>query len=120
MAISDKGKETTATFLIGSASTGFEYLALGSGSVAANALGYEFTGSGAKRIASANSLITTTSANDTAQYVGTWTFSSALVISEWGLFNGSVVGDSLALSDVSLISVGSGDTFQLTVKVQTS
>ncbi len=120
MAISDTGKEVVASLIVGSSTDFFDYLAIGSDSVAANALGYEFTGSGAARGISDNTLITTTSTNDTGQFVKQWTFTAGLAITEWGLFNAVSTGDTLALANISAVNVGSEDTFQLTVKVQVS
>jgi len=120
MAISDAGKEVTAALLIGNTGSSFGYLAIGSDSVQTNSLGYEFTGSGAARVQTSNSLITTSVTNDTAQFIGSWTIAAPLVITEWGLFNDDTAGNSLALANIGSINAGSGDIFQLTVKVQVS
>jgi hypothetical protein len=64
--------------------------------------------------------VTTTQANDTGQWVTTFTFTGALALTESGVFNAiyATGGDMLAYQDFSVLNVANGDTLQITWKVK--
>jgi hypothetical protein len=99
----------------------FTYLALGTGTVAAEAadtaLGTETSASGLERAAATVSRVTTTVANDTLQLVKTFTAGATAAITEAGIFNDASAGTLLGRQVFSAVNVVSGDTLALTYKV---
>lgn len=63
------------------------------------------------------SLVTTDVTNDTAQLVATFAFTATLAITESGVFNASSTGTLLARQTFSAINVVTGDSLQLTWKI---
>jgi hypothetical protein len=63
------------------------------------------------------SLVTTDTTNDTAQLVATFAFTATLAITESGCFNASSTGTLLCRQTFSAINVVSGDSLQLTWKI---
>lgn len=107
-----------------SSPTAFTYLAVGTGATAAAAtdttLQTEITDSGLARAAATMSRVTTSVANDTVQLVKSWTVSGTKAITECGILNAASVGTLLSRQVFSAVNVVSGDTFQVTYKVQVS
>lgn len=66
----------------------------------------------------ATSVVTTTAANDTLQCVGTIAYSSALAITELGLFADATTGAMIQRHVFAAINVANGDSIQFTVKHQ--
>jgi hypothetical protein len=103
--------------------TAFDYMAIGSGTgqtVASTTLATEITTSGGARRGGADvvaSSATTTVANDTVQFVSTWSFSGSLTITEAGIFNATPAGTMLAYQDFSAINVANGDNLQVTWRI---
>lgn len=64
------------------------------------------------------SLVTTTTTNDTSQWVGTATFSATAAVTESGLFNANTNGTMLARQVFSAINVVNTDSIQFTWKVK--
>ena len=101
--------------------TGIDYVAIGVGTPSATALGSESTTNGGTRRGGANvtgTNETTTLTGDTAQWVTTFTFTGALVLTEAGLFNASSVGVMLASQNFAALNVGDTDTLQITWKIK--
>jgi hypothetical protein len=63
------------------------------------------------------SLVTTDVTNDTAQLVATFAFTATLAITESGAFNASSTGTLLCRQTFSAINVVSGDSLQVTWKI---
>ncbi len=101
----------------------FDYIAIGVGSPSATALGSEATTNGGARRGGADvtgSRVTTSVANDTAQFVTTFTFTGSLAITEEGIFNAASNGTMLASQTFAPLNVVDGDTLTITHKIQIS
>lgn len=100
------------------------YLAVGTGTTAANAsdttLGTEITDSGLARVNATVSLVTTTTTNDTAQLLTTFTVTGTKAVTEAGILNASSSGTLLSRQVFSAVNVVNGDSLQLTYKVACS
>lgn len=97
-------------------------IAIGTGTNAAaagdTALQIEITDSGGARGAATTSRQTTTTSNDTAQWVKTFTFTGSKAVTEEGLLDNNTSGGNLLARQVfSAVNVASGDTLQITHKV---
>ena len=107
--------------LIDVSGTAFDYIAIGTGSPSATALGAEASASGSARRGGADvtgTRVTTTLANDTAQWVTTFTFTGSLGITEEGIFNASSGGTMLASQSFDVLNVANGDTLAITHKIK--
>lgn len=98
-------------------------IAIGTGTNAANAsdttLQTETTTNGGQRGAATASRVTTAITNDTAQWVKTFTFTGSFAITEEGLLDNNTSGGNLLARQVfSAVNVASGDSLQITHKVQ--
>ena len=103
--------------------TAFGYQGVGTVNGTPAATDTQLNGGGeVARVATTNSLMTTSVTDDTLQLVGTFNFSTAYTIYEAGVFNAATVGTGTMLAEVSLgtITVQSGDSIQLTWKIQAS
>lgn len=102
--------------------TKFDYIAIGTGTGAPSAtdtqLGSEITTGGGQRANATGSRVTTTTTNDTAQFVVTFNFTSSFAVTESGVFNASSGGTMLCRQTFSAINVSNGDSLQVTWKVQ--
>jgi len=125
------GKAGIASRINGAGSeAAFLSIGIGTGTGAAaagdTALGTEVkadgTGaSGVHAIASATATrVTTSVTNDTAQDVGTINFTATIAVTEAGLFNATTNGTMLARQVFTAINVVTGDSLQITWKVQVS
>ena len=117
--ICNVGLAKVAGLVAGTATGGFGYVAVGTGTTAAaatdTALGIEVM-----RVASTNSLITTSVTNDTSQMVATFNFTASYAITESGVFDASSGGNLLAHQVFSAINVVSGDAIIITWQIQFS
>lgn len=123
--ITSAGKAALAGLLLTDvAGTAFDYIAIGTGTNAANVsdttLQTEASTNGASRVAGTGTRVTTSVTNDTAQLVASWTFSGSFAITEAGILNASSNGTLLARQVFSAINVASGDQLQITWQVQIS
>lgn len=120
--ITDAGKAGLAALaLVDVGGTAFDYIAIGTGTPGATALGGEITSGGGERRGGANvtgTRVTTTVTNDTAQLVTTFTFTGSFAVTEEGIFNAAASGTMLASQSFSAVNVVSGDTLQITHKVK--
>lgn len=120
--ITSVGKaEIAGLMLIDVSGTAFDYIAIGTGTPSATALGGECATSGGTRRGGADvtgTRVTTDTTNDTAQLVTTFTFTGSLAITEEGIFNASSGGTMLASQSFSVINVADQDTLTITHKVK--
>ncbi len=111
------------TNLMGNVSspTAFGYIAVGTGTTAAaagnTALETEVATSGLSRAASTNTRQTTTTTNDTAQFLKSFSVTGSVAVTESGVLNAASSGVLLCRQVFSAINVANGDTLQITWKV---
>lgn len=98
-----------------------DYIAVGTGTNAFaagdTALQTETVGSGLTRAQGTVSLVTTTTTNDTAQVLKSFTVTGTVAVTESGVLNASSGGTLLCRQVFSAINVLNGDTLQITWKV---
>lgn len=119
------GKALVAGRINGSGSpAAATYIGIGTGTTAAaagdTALEAEKSASGGAsttHTSATASLVTTDTTNDTAQLVATFSITGTIAITESGVFNASADGTMLARQTFSAINVVSGDSLQLTWKI---
>lgn len=99
----------------------FTYIAVGTGTTAANAtdttLETEITDSGLERAAGTASRVTTDVTNDTAQLTKTFTVTGSKAVTESGVLNAGASGVLLCHQIFTAINVVSGDSLQVTWKI---
>lgn len=104
------------------AEAAFTYIAVGSGTTAANVadttLVTETAASGLERAAGTASRVQTTVANDTAQLTKTFTVTGTVAVTESGVLNAASVGVLLCRQVFSAINVVSGDSLTITWKIK--
>ncbi len=131
--VTSTGKAAVASRINGSgAEAAFVSIGIGTGTTAASVSdtaletgkAADGTGdSGVHALASGSvtaSRVTTSVTNDTAQLLGTVTFTASMAVTESGVFNANTAGVMLARQVFSAVNVVSTDTLQLTWKVQAS
>lgn len=123
--ITNAGFAGAASRINGSgAEAAFTYIAIGTGSTAANVadttLQSEISTGGGSRGAASASRVTTSVTNDTAQLALTFTFTSGFAVTESGVLNAASTGTLLCRQVFSAINVVSTDTLTITWKVQAS
>jgi hypothetical protein len=121
--VTNAGFAGSAGRLMGSgAPAAFTYIAVGTGTTAAavtdTALQTETSTSGLGRVAGTVSLVTTTVTNDTAQVTNTFSVTGTVAVTESGILNAASTGTLLCHQVFSAINVASGDSLQVTWKVQ--
>ena len=98
----------------------FTYLAVGTGTTAANAanttLETEITDTGLERAASTVSRVTTTQTNDTLQLLKSWAATGAKAVTEIGALNAVSTGDLLGRQVFSVINVTTDDVLEMTYR----
>ena len=120
--VTDAGKAGVASRINGAGSeAAFTYIAVGTGTTAANAadttLETELAASGLSRAAATASRVTTDVTNDTAQLVLTFTVTGTAAVTESGVLNASSGGVLLCRQVFSAINVVNGDSLQVTWKI---
>ena len=120
--ITNAGMAAVASRINGSGGeAAFTYIAIGTGTTAAaatdTALETEITTGGGARAAATASRVTTDVANDTAQLVLTYNFTSSFAVTESGVFNDATTGVMLARQVFSAINVVNTDSLQVTWKI---
>lgn len=122
--ITNVGKAEIAALMVADVGgTSFDYIAIGTGTPTATALGGEITSGGGQRRGGADvtgSRVTTTTTNDTAQWVTTFSFTASFAVTEEGIFNAASGGTMLASQSFAALNVVNGDTLQITHKIQVS
>lgn len=121
--ICNSGIAKASGLINGAASGVFGYMAIGTGTGVAAAtdtvLASEITTGGGARVSATVSQVTTTTTNDTAQWVGSWTFTASFAVTEEGLFDAASAGNLLAHQEnLPAWNVVPGDQLQITHKVQ--
>jgi len=116
------GKALVAGLMNGSGSpAAATFIAVGTGTNAAaagdTALQTELAASGLSRAAATVSLVTTTTTNDTAQMLKSFTVTGTAAVTESGVLNAASTGTLLCRQVFSAINVVNGDTLQVTWKV---
>lgn len=115
--ITAKGKEAAQKLLTGQSANAMTYIALGTGSPAANALGAEITDSGLQRAAATISTSTTTTTNDTAELTKTFSATGSKAVTEEGILDAASSGNMGASQSFSAVNLVSGDSLQITHKL---
>jgi len=104
--------------------TAFDYIAIGIGTTGATVtdttLESEISTGGGERGTAVGTRITTSVANDTAQLVTTFTFTGSFAVTESGIFNDASAGTMLSRQTFGAINVSSGDSIEVTWKIQVS
>lgn len=102
--------------------TAFDYIAIGTDDGTTLPVDATNTALGAEvmRQAATGTLVTTSVTNDTMQLQATFNFTSSYAITEAGVFNDATAGTMLARQTFAAINVASGDSLQVTYKVQVS
>jgi len=104
--------------------TAFDFIAIGTGTTAATvtdtALETEIASGGGERADAAGSRITTSVTNDTAQLLATFDFTGSFAVTESGVLNAASAGIMLSRQVFGAINVVSGDSIQVTWKIQVS
>lgn len=110
-----------------SGATAFDYIAIGTGTVAAaatdTALGTELTGVGDGKRAAGTGTVTDPDSvgyNDTFQLVVTFNFTTSHAVTESGVFNAATAGTLLSRTTFSAINVANNDSLQVTWKIKVS
>jgi len=100
--------------------TAFDYIAVGTGTTTATAtdtqLQTETTTSGLARATTTGTLVQVNVANDTAQFVKSYSVTGSVAVTESGVFNASSAGTMLCRQTFSAINVANGDSLSLTWK----
>jgi hypothetical protein len=112
------GKAQVAGLFNGGVSQAFTALAIGTGTTTPAAADTDLAAQAGDRASATCSRVTTTTTNDTAQLVATFNFNAATAITEAGIFDLASSGTLAARATFSAINVASGDSLQLTHKVQ--
>ena len=123
--IVNTGVATVPAMLTGGTSYGFyKFIAVGTATASAaatdTALGSETTSAGLSRGTATVTSVTTDVTNDTAQLVLSFTITGTVAVTESGVFNqggAAGLGTMLARQVFSAINVVSGDTLQITWKI---
>jgi hypothetical protein len=123
--LTNVGKGITAKRMIGASPSQNEpkYVALGVGATGAartavagdTALSSELAEG---RTAGTSSTVTTTQTDDTYQVVGSVTAGGSRAVDEGGLFDASSVGNMFLSATFNVVNLSTGDSLQVTAKVQ--
>ena len=115
MVVANTGLAQTAELIIG-AGTAMSNISIGTGTTAfdstSTALNNEY-----KRDTATTSTATTDVTGDTSQFIHTFSFTESKAITEAGVFNSSGAGEMLAAQTFSAVNVASGDSLQITFKI---
>jgi hypothetical protein len=117
----DAGKAGVAGLINGVVTNFFEHIAIGTGVTAAAAgdttCQTEITTNGGQRAAGTTSRVTTDTTNDTAQVVVTYNFTGSFAVTESCLLDSITTGTLLSRQVFSAVNVASGDSLQITWKL---
>jgi len=115
------GRAEVAGLINGVTSGAFTYIALGEGTTspadANTALESEISTGGGERSSATPSRVTTDTTDDTAQLVNTFNFTAAFAVTESGVFDAASAGVMLCRQTFSVLNVISGDSLQITWKI---
>jgi len=116
----DSGKAICSNLVSGLGGTVPRYVAIGTGAGPADSTATALTTEVETRTSGTPTRVTTTVTNDTLQVVGTITMTANRALTEVGLFDASSAGSALILSGISVINLLTGDSIQLTFRLQFS
>ena len=115
MTVTNEGKAEAAELLIG-AGTAFDVVAIGTGTTdfaaTSTALNNEYA-----RDTATTSTETTDVAGDTAQFVNSFSITESKAITEAGVLNEDAAGIMLAAQTFSAVNVVSGDTLEISYRI---
>ena len=104
--------------MLGAAAAAMSHMAIGTGTTAAAATQTALVAESARATLTSSTVVTTTVANDSAQYVATFgPGAGTAAITEAGIFNAASAGTMLARTVFPAINKGALDTLTLTWKV---
>lgn len=116
------GKAGIAGLINGVVTNFYDYIAIGTGTTAAaagdTALETEISTNGGARALATLSRVTTSTTNDTAQFVVTFNFTGSFAVTEAGILDAASTGNLLCRQVFSAVNVVNGDSLQITWKVQ--
>jgi len=115
MTVTDAGRAEAAELIIGSG-TAFSNIAVGTGTTAFAATSTELNDEYSRDTAT-TSTDTTDTTGDTSKFVNTFSFTESKAITETGVFNHAATGDMIAAQTFSAVNVASGDTLEITYKI---
>ena len=114
----DSGLAFIASRMIGTAAAVMSHMAIGTGTTAAADAQTALVAESARVALTSSTVVTTTVANDSVQYVATFGPGvGTAAITEAGIFNAAAAGAMLARTVFAVINKGALDTLTLTWKV---
>jgi len=120
--VTNAGKAGVASRINGAGSVpAFTYIAIGTGTTAAaltdTTLEAEITDAGGERASATCTRVTTDVTDDTAQDVVTFNFTGTKAVTEAGVLSAASSGVLLCRQVFTAVNVASGDSLQITFKV---
>jgi len=113
--ILNSGVAQVVALMIGSSTTYFNSMVVGTSTPTLSATDTSLAGAIAT-VTTSNSATTTSTTNDTAVFVGNFSFSSSYTLYGAMIMAGTIA--ALAEASIGTVTVASGDTLQITWKVQ--
>jgi len=114
----DAGLAYIASRMVGTAKNVMSHMAVGTGTTAALDAQTALITESARVALTSTTIVTTTVANDSVQYVATFNPGTATAaITEAGVFNAASAGDMLCRTKFDVINKGALDTLTITWKV---
>jgi len=115
MTVVNEGKELAAELLIGTG-TAFSNVAIGTGTTNFAATSTQLNNEYARDTAT-TSTVTTDVTGDTAQFVKTFSFTESKAVTEAGVLNAAATGIMIAAQTFSAVNVASGDSLEISYKI---
>lgn len=115
--LTNAGRAIITNRIIGSG-TEPKYVAIGTDDTAEDASQTALGNEVEDRAEGTSSRVTTSVANDTYQVIGTITATGTRAVEEAGLFDASTSGNMLLRAVFATVNLSSGDSLQLTLKLQ--
>jgi len=115
MTVPTAGKAEAAELLVG-AGTAFSNVAIGTGTTNFAATSTQLNNEYSRDTAT-TSTDTTDVTGDTAKFVKSFSFTESKAITEAGVLNNKAAGDLLAAQTFSAVNVASGDSLEITYKI---
>lgn len=117
MTTTNAGFAEVAELIIGSG-TAMTNIAIGTGTTNFAATSTKLNNETVRDTAT-TSVVTTDTAGDTSQFVNTFSFTGSFAVTEAGVFNAKTAdtGDMIAAQTFSAVNVASGDSLEITYKI---
>jgi len=115
MTVVNAGKAEAAELLLG-AGTAFSNVAIGTGTADFKATSTQLNNE-YKRDTATTSTDTTDVTGDTSKFVKSFSFTESKAITEAGVLNADSGGDMIAAQTFSAVNVASGDSLEITYKI---